>query len=291
MINVQILIIADLDEWGTEVLKPEKADVEQPGAPNGSARVMAVLRHLAEHPGGSRLGEIAAALRVPKSSAHRAVGVLVDGGFARQDVQGTYHLGFDLLRLVFSYYNAYEPRLMVGRVLQRLSDATGETSHYGVLIGGDIVYQAKVSPSRGSLRMSSVIGGSNPAYRTGIGKALLMYEAPDLAAVRAYVERYGPLRASTPHTITSVQKLHKVLSEGRRNGYALDLEENELGIVCVAFPLFLGSPTRPAGAISISAVSSRTGIDDLVSRIPELRRIVTEELGAQVLTPGGGITP
>lgn len=281
----------ELDGWGTGVLNAGDSNNGQPGALIGSARVLAVLRHLAEHPGGSRLGEIASALRVPKSSAHRAAGVLVDARFARQDVQGTYHLGFDLLRLVFSYHDSYAPGLIVAPVLQRLSDATGETSHFGVLIGGDIVYQAKVSPRRGSLQMSSVIGGSNPAYRTGIGKALLMYELPDLAAVRAYVDRYGPLEASTPHTITAVQKLHEVLSVGRRDGYAVDLEENELGIVCVAFPLFLDSPTRPTGAISISAVASRTGIDGLVSRVVELRKIVTEELGPDVLTPGGEIEP
>jgi DNA-binding IclR family transcriptional regulator len=233
------------------------------------------------------LGEIAAALRVPKSSAHRAVGVLVSSGFARQDAQGTYHLGFDLLRLVFRYHDTYAPRLMVGQALQRLSDATGETTHYGVLIGGDIVYQAKVSPSRGTLQMSSVVGGSNPAYRTGIGKALLMHELPDLPAVREYVDTHGPLQARTRHTITSAQKLHRVLQAGRRDGYTLDRQENELGIVCVAFPIFLDSPARPTGAISISAVAGRTSIDELVERLPELRKIVTEELGADVLTPGG----
>jgi DNA-binding IclR family transcriptional regulator len=272
------------------VTKDDTEQIGQRGGLSGSARVLAVLRQLAEHPGGLRLGEIATTLQVPKSSAHRAAGVLVGSGFARQDVQGTYHLGFDLLRLVFSYHEAYAPQLMVGQVLQRMSDATGEACHYGVLIGGDITYQAKVSPSRGTLQMSSVIGGSNPAYRTGIGKALLMHQLPDLAAVRDYVERYGPLQARTKNTITSAQKLHKALQEGRRTGYTVDLEENELGIVCVAFPIFLDSPARPTGAISVSAVSGRTSIDKLVDRLPELRQIIIDELGADVLTWEGTIS-
>jgi IclR family transcriptional regulator, acetate operon repressor len=248
----------------------------------GSARVLAVLRHLAERPGGSRLGDVAIAMGAPKSSAHRALGALVQSGFARQDAEGSYHLGFDLLRLVFSYHEAWVPSLTVGPLLHRLAEETGETTHYGILVGGDIVYQAKVSPSRQTFQMSSVIGGSNPAYRTGIGKALLMHDLTDRASVDRFIAEYGPLEARTPHTICSAGALADVLAEGRRNGYTLDRQENDLGIVCIALPLFLDSPRRPTGAISISAVVSRAGPEELVSWLPKIRKIITEELGSDV---------
>lgn len=263
---------------GTEVKRAVEAS-----ALTGSARVLAVLRHLAENPAGTRLGEVAAALDAPKSSAHRALGALVQAGFARQDAQGVYHLGFDLLRLVFGYHEARAPSLTVGPLLRRLAEETGETTHYGVLVDGNIVYQAKVSPSRPTFQMSSVIGGSNPAYRTGLGKALLMHELTDRTEVDRYVAEYGPLEARTPHTLRTPEALHEALAEGRSNGYMLDMQENDLGIVCVALPLFLDSPTRPTGAVSISAVVSRTTPQDLVSWLPRIREIVTEELGAAVL--------
>jgi IclR family acetate operon transcriptional repressor len=249
----------------------------------GSARVLAVLRHLAENPTGSRLGDVAIAMGAPKSSAHRALGALVQSGFARQDADGLYHLGFDLLRLVFSYHEAWVPSLTVGPLLHRLAEETGETTHYGILVGGSIVYQAKVSPSRQTFQMSSVIGGSNPAYRTGIGKALLMHELPDRASVERFVAEHGPLESRTPHTICTADALADVLAEARRNGFALDTQENDLGIVCIALPLFLDSPSRPTGAISISAVVSRATTEDLVSWLPKIRRIITEELGSDVL--------
>ena len=97
----------------------------------GSARVLAVLRYLAEHPGGSRLGEVAAALGAPKSSAHRALGALVQSGFARQDAQGAYHLGFDLMRLVFGYHEARAPSLTVGPVLRRLAEEHHSWTRFG----------------------------------------------------------------------------------------------------------------------------------------------------------------
>lgn len=255
------------------------------GGLTGSARVLAILRCLGERPAGARLGEVATAVAAPKSSVHRALAALVDSGFARQDAEGVYHLGFDLLQLVFGYQQAQQSSLVVEPVLRRLADATGETTHYGVLVGSDIVYQAKVSPTRKTFQMSSVIGGGNPAYRTGLGKALLMHRLRDRAAVQDYVDQHGPLLAKTAHTLTTADQLHAAFSEGRERGYALDLQENDLGIVCIAFPLFLDSPTVPAGALSISAVSSRTSAADLQAQAPMVRGIVSEVLGERVLAP------
>ncbi|GAA3692600.1 IclR family transcriptional regulator [Microlunatus aurantiacus] len=255
------------------------------GGLTGSARVLAILRCLGERPAGARLGEVALAVEAPKSSVHRALAALVDSGFARQDADGVYHLGFDLLQLVFGYHEAQQSSLTVEPVLRRLADATGETTHYGVLVGADIVYQAKVSPTRKTFQMSSVIGGGNPAYRTGLGKALLMHRLHDLPAVQDYVDRHGPLVARTAHTLVSADQLHAAFVEGRQRGYALDLQENDLGIVCIAFPLFLDSPTVPAGALSISAVCSRTSAADLMAQAPMVRGIISEELGERVLAP------
>lgn len=253
----------------------------------GSARVLAILRCLAERPAGARLGEVAAALDGPKSSVHRGLAALVDCGFARQDADGVYHVGFELLRLVFSYHEARQPNLVVEALLHRLADATGETTHYGILVGDTIVYQAKVSPTRKTFQMSSVVGGVNPAYRTGLGKALLMHRLSTRAAVEDFVEANKPLEAKTANTLTTVDALDEAFREGRRRGYALDLEENDLGIVCIAFPLFLDSQRVPTGALSISAVASRTSAQELIAQEPTIRRIVTEELGEHVLAPSG----
>jgi len=261
--------------------EPDAGPGEAP--PGGAVRVLSALRYLAGQPNGARLIDIAHGLGLPRSSAHRALAPLIQSGFARQDHQGLYHVGFELLRLVFSYQDARAPSLLVGPLLQRLAAETGETAHYGVLEGDRIVYQAKVSSSGDGLRMSSVIGGSNPAYRTGIGKALLMHRLRDLDAVREYVAATGPLEARTPNTITTPEALHAALAEGREQGYLLDREENDLGVVCIALPLFLDSPSRPTGAISVSAVATRTDLDSLVAQLPRIHQIVVDELGSEVL--------
>ena len=83
------------------------------GGLTGSARVLAILRCLGERPAGARLGDVAAAVDPPKSSVHRALAALVTSGFARQYADGVYHLGFDLLQLVFGYHEAQQSSLTV----------------------------------------------------------------------------------------------------------------------------------------------------------------------------------
>lgn len=254
-------------------------------APTGAARVLAVLRYVAEQPNGCSLGTIAADMGAPKSSLHRALAALVEAGLIRRTEGGTYHLGYDFLQLAFRYHEAHDVIQAIMPVLTRLADEFGETTHYGVLVGADIVYQAKVAPRRVAYSMTSMVGGANPAYRTGVGKSLLMHKLLDLAAVEAFVEGHGPLERRTPHTLTTAAALHQDLTESRRRGYALDNEENELGVGCVALPLFLGSATTPTGAISISAVLSRTPVADLAARIDDIRTIIVDGLGDVVQRP------
>lgn len=257
----------------------------------GAARVLEVLRHVAERPQGYRLGEIAAEMQAPKSSVHRALSALIAAGLVRQSSDGTYHLGYDFLRLAFRYHEEFAPHLAVAPVLQRLAEEIGETTHYGVLLGPDIVYQAKVAPSRPAFQMSSVVGGSNPAYRTGVGKALLMHHLTDPSEVAEFVAKHGPFERRTPTTLCTAEDLYAALEEGRARGYTLDLEENEVGIGCLAVPLFLDSAVMPTGAISISAVTSRTTVADLVARLDDVCGIITDELGdvlGSTQTPAGG---
>ncbi len=251
---------------------------------NGVSRVLAILQSIAEHPNGVTLGDLARDFGSPKSSVHRALAALVQAGFARQDSTSRYHLGFLFLRLAFGYQDAHQAHQSVTEVLTVLAHDLGETAHYGVLNGAQIVYQAKVTPKNPALQMTSVVGGTNPAYRTGIGKALLMHELLTLADVERFVGQHGPLEARTPHTLTTAAMLHAALVDGRRQGFALDLEENEVGLNCIAFPLFLDSPKRPTGAISISAVHQRIDPAGLRAAVPHIRAVITERLG-DVLTP------
>jgi IclR family acetate operon transcriptional repressor len=245
----------------------------------GAHRVLLTLQRLAEHPRGVSLDELARELGAPKSSVHRALGVLIRVGFAEQERPGGhYRLGLELVRLAFGYHERSDEQALVEPALEALAARFGETAHYARLDGSEIVYVAKVTPSVHGVRMTSVIGGRNPAHCTGVGKALLAHALTDRAAVDEYVRRFGPLEARTVHTITDPGALHDELELVRLQGFAVDREESEVGINCLAFATFLGSPHVPSGAASVSAVANRTPLSSLLDGVDDIRALLADRL-------------
>ena len=246
----------------------------------GADRVLAVLCRLGDYPRGVGLAQLARDTGIPKSSLHRALASLSRARLADRDERGSYRLGLELVRLAFAYYEQFDRRQLLGPLLESLAEWLGETAHYAELDGAEIVYLAKMTPPDPSAQMTSIVGGRNPAHSTALGKALLAYELVGPEAVDAYVSAYGPLAARTPNTLVDAQALAANLELVRRRGYALDAEENEEGVNCIAFPLFLDHPTRPSGAVSVSALAHRTALAQLEHAAADVRRLIERTLGA-----------
>ncbi|WP_439592857.1 IclR family transcriptional regulator [Microbacterium sp.] len=238
----------------------------------GSDRVLAVLIELAEHPSGATLDELTQALQSPKSTIHRALTSLRTARLATQLSRGVYVLGDEFIRLAFENYAARPDAAIVEPILRALSDRFGETAHYAVLEGADVVYRAKVDPSSGAVRLTSVVGGRNPAYRTAVGKLLLADTVASEGELRRVLGAQ-PLEKRTPNTVTDPAALWSELQRTRELGYAVDDQENEPGVNCIAVPLRLGEGLPARGAVSVSALAFRLPLTDLVARVNELRTI------------------
>ncbi|MEU7900136.1 IclR family transcriptional regulator [Nonomuraea sp. NPDC049152] len=241
----------------------------------GADRVLVVLRVLAERPEGIGLEEMAKAVDSPKPTVHRALAALRRAGFAVQDGRGRYLLGDEFLRLAFTHHEARPDHVRIRPALERLAGRFGETAHYAVLDGREVVYRAKVDPPSGPVRLTSTVGGRNPAHSTGVGKLLLAWALPDDAAVAAWAREVA-LERRTPRTKVTVEELCAELAAVRERGCAVDDQENEVGVNCVAVPVFLTSATTPSGAVSVSALAYRTSLPSLVEALPEIHAIVKE---------------
>jgi DNA-binding IclR family transcriptional regulator len=244
--------------------------------PVGADRVLAVLRELAGHADGVALEELARALDSPKPTVHRALAALRRAGFASQDGRGRYVLGDDFLHLAFAHHEARPDHVRIRPALHRLAVRFGETAHYAVLDGRAVVYRAKVDPPSGPVRLTSFVGGRNPAHCTAVGKLLLAAALPDDAAVRAWVAA-APLERRTAHTRVSADEMCAELRAVRERGHAVDEQENEHGVICVAVAAFLTSPAVPSGAVSISALAYRTPLATLLDALPTIRSVVAGE--------------
>ena len=254
----------------------------------GSDRVLAVLIELARRPEGVGLDEMARVVQSSKPTVHRALASLRRAGLAGQDSPGHYILGDEFLRLAFANHEARPDYQRVEPVLRALAERYHETAHYAVLDpaqdGASIVYRAKVDPTVGAMRLTSTVGGQNPAHSTAVGKLLLAYRLPDLAAVREWVGGRS-LERRTARTATTAADLHRRLRLVRKNGYSTDDRENEPDVNCLAVPVFLQSPTVPSGAISISAIAHRTPLRRLVADLAAIRAIVGGPADGVALTP------
>ncbi|MFC0682671.1 IclR family transcriptional regulator [Lysobacter korlensis] len=259
--------------------QPKLAPVSEDGEKLvGADRVLGVLVELAGHPAGATLDELARRVGSPKATVHRALGALRRAGLAGSDARGHYILGDEFLRLAFAHHEARPEHVRVQPLLQRLAERFGETAHYAVLDGRSVVYRAKVDPAVGAVRLTSTVGGRNPAHSTAVGKVLLAYRL----TTRADVEDWAgpePLERRTAHTATTARQLFEQLSETRARGYGVDDQENEEGINCLAIPLFLTSAHQPSGAVSVSALAYRTPLSALTDAVDEVRRILAETTG------------
>ncbi len=115
----------------------------------GADRVIAVLTELAEHPLGVTLDELAGILDTKKPTVHRALATLRRAGLADLVGRGVYMLGDEYLRLAFRNLDGRPDNARIQPLLEDLARQFGETAHYAILSGTDIVYRAKMDPARG----------------------------------------------------------------------------------------------------------------------------------------------
>jgi DNA-binding IclR family transcriptional regulator len=206
---------------------------------------------------GGELGvtELAARTGLVPSTAHRLLATLAKRGYVTQSaVSGRYLLGYKLIEIASGLEHRLSRLRAIARPhLERIQQATGETTNLVVLDGDHVVYVDQVEGSR-SVRMFTVVGTAALAHTTASGKAIMAFGPPELVTSR-YAGR-DALERLTARTLTTLEALEDDLARIRRRGYAIDNEEHEEGVGCVAVPLYDHSG-RPCAAMSVSGPSAR----------------------------------
>lgn len=234
-------------------------------------RTLLILEHFASSGTRQTLQSLHRELGIPKSSLHGLLRTLESRGWIESDDSGyRFGLGVRALLVGTSYIDSDDVVALTRDVLDRLAGDTGETIHLARLDANEVVYLA-TRQSVHHLRMFSRVGRRLPAHTTALGKALLASRPDD--EVERLLE--PPLRSLTPNTLTDLQDLREELELTRQRGFALDHEENTLGINCFAACLPTASPAQDA--ISISVPLARLN-DDRADELVALLRGAIEEL-------------
>ncbi|MFC9835528.1 IclR family transcriptional regulator [Rhodococcus sp. NPDC127530] len=180
------------------------------------------------------VSEVAAEIRVPKSSAHALLATLTDIGLLRRVPDGRYRLGWRIPDLNRTLVGSTDFLVTARARTQQLADQLHATIHVAALREHDIIYLDKVIGGGTTDFASSGVGLAAPVHCTALGKVLLA--ALDTKTADALIDRHG-LSGHTPRTITSSTRLREELVATRRRGWGYDLEEAANRVCCVAAPI------------------------------------------------------
>jgi len=235
-------------------------------------RVSSLFDMVGQNPQGISIRDLSAKLRLPKGTIHRLLSSLAYFGYVRQDPKTrNYFLGLKLVELGNLLLSQLDLRKEAEPFLRDLAERTKETVHMVFLDRNEIVYIDKVETDHtpGGLRMASRVGLRNPAHSCAVGKVLLSHLSED--ELNHIIEEKG-LPKRTENTMTDPIRLKEQLKSVRIQGYAIDDEENERGIRCVAAPIY-NEVGRAVAAVSISGPAFRVTKRVIQER---LKREVTE---------------
>lgn len=241
-------------------------------------RAFEILEALAVEKNGLGVTEIGNRVGLHKSTVHRLLTSMEYKGYIEQDTDtGMYRLGLKFVELCSLYLNSVELKTEAQPYLRNLSAQTTQPVHLATLVDGEAVYIDKVE-SYNNIRMYSAIGKRVPVHCTAVGKVLLSRKEP--TEIKRILES-KELIVFTPHTITDPDMLlEEIIGTGQR-GWAEDSEEHEIGIRCIAAPIY-DYRSRIIAAISTSGnknIISSEKTEELSQYVVNAAKDISKRMG------------
>ncbi|KZE38999.1 IclR family transcriptional regulator [Bhargavaea cecembensis] len=222
--------------------------------------------------------EISGKLELSKSTVHGIIKTLEYRGYLQQDPESLkYRLGIKLFELGNVVGNSMDIRKIASPLIRGLVEELSETVHLAVMEREEVVYVEKLEGPR-TLTIYSHVGKRAPVHCTGVGKAILAYQSEE------QIERMltsGDLVAHTQHTMTDISVIREHLRTIRENGYAVDDEEIELGLKCVAAPIFdhQGNVTASISCSAPKVRADEVSFAEMVGKIMAAASEISAALG------------
>lgn len=232
------------------------------------SKALTVLEFLGEYPNGVSLQKISEGTGFNKSSTHRMLATFEASGYVAQLSSGKeYRLTMKLVHLGHSAINS-DVTGAVKPYLNELLIAVNETVNFLSFDADNIIFKDKFEPADSSFRTRTYVGLHSPMYCSAAGKCYLAF-CSDLAREAYWQRNVSTMKPLTENTILDKKQFFDVLDEIKINGYALDDEENEAGISCVAVPVFdkNGAPVYAVSVSSLTPKMRQLGYTNLAEKI------------------------
>ncbi len=226
--------------------------------------------------------ELSKKLRLPKNNVFRLLATLECRGYIEQDRHsGNYRLGLKTFEVGNVFLHHLGLRRQARPVLEELVARCNETGYLAVTDGPEVVYILMQETSH-TVRVVPRMGHRLPATRTAAGKVQLAYESPDRLAD---ILRERPLNPGADSTPADMRAFHAHLREVAKQGYAMDDEEFDPGVRCVAAPVRDYSK-RVVAAVGLLGPASRFSPErmesELLPLVVEAAARLSQRLGYEV---------
>jgi DNA-binding IclR family transcriptional regulator len=252
-------------------------------------RGLSILESLSKSKHGLTLSQLSRALELPKSSVHCLLLTFERHGYLHHDdSSGRYRLGLRFCDLANAALGGVMLRDQAAPFLRQLRESTQLTTHMAVLEHDEVVLIEKLEAP--ASRVNSWIGKRMDVHCTALGKALTAALPEEQLDV--LVHRHGLLRHND-NTIASIKKLKQELEQVRRRGYAIDDQEEEIGVRCIGAAV-LGGGQQPLAAISITGTIEQIygdTLDSFVAKVKGAAASIGDELARHPVAataPAGG---
>lgn len=237
-------------------------------------RAFTILEFLNSSKRGWNISEMSRKLKIPKSTTHVLVSTLDQLGYIKQYQSSR---RFQLSSKMFSLgRRALEATPLPDIALPHLRWLVQEsklTTHVGILEKSQVVFVQKVD-GPGIIKFDTYIGKCSQLHCTGLGKILLAFQPEE--TIQNLLLNY-PFHRFTKRTISSPATFLAELARVRQNGYAMDDEEEELGIRCIAAPIFTSGEV--SAAVSVTGTTSQIRIED-IERLVTLAKCTAARISA-----------
>lgn len=232
--------------------------------------------------GNAGIREISSVTGFPPATTHRIASTLVKRRYFNQDpITKHYSLSLRFLELGTKVQQQFDLPTIARPHLQQLMTETGESANLAIWDGDSVVYLDQVQSDKSMLKIFTRLGTRVPFYSTGVGKVLMSRWSK--SKLDSYLKR-TKLTPYTPNTLVSRSKILQELDRVSGRGFAIDNEEMEEGVRCVAALVF-DHRQQVVAAISISGAAMRIipdRIDDFGAKVKQCAYDISRDLGFQI---------
>ncbi|MGG7445392.1 IclR family transcriptional regulator [Kosakonia oryzendophytica] len=257
---------------------------EKPAGSQSLFRGLQLLDILSNYPNGCPLAHLSELAQLNKSTVHRLLQGLQSCGYVKPaPAAGSYRLTTKCIAIGQKALSSLNIIHVAAPHLEALNLAIGETINFSTREDDHAILIYKLEPTTGMLRTRAYIGQHQELYCSAMGKVYMAFGQPE------YVEQYWKshreyIKPLTRYTIDKLDVMQQELKEIRAQKWAKDREENELGVSCLAVPVF-DIHGRVPYAVSISLSTSRLellGEARLLAALQNTAKEISQELGYEV---------